>query len=134
MQTAKEIVDLGVVDPDLFVALGVFEEGIGPDRISDMTTNVILPDLLSFNARVLKEISVPTKRITITLKNGNSYTEDLPINPFEKTDTPIILVPTDILRHLPIVTDWSGVADAAAKNTALRQKVNMQIAEIWRLK
>ncbi len=49
MSTAKEIVDLGVQDPDLFVALGVFEEGIGPDRISDMTTNVIFPGLLEFN-------------------------------------------------------------------------------------
>ena len=53
MQTAREIVDLGVDDPDLFVAMGLFEEGIGPDRISDMASNVILPDLLAFNVRVL---------------------------------------------------------------------------------
>jgi len=134
MQTAKEIVELGVVDPDLFIALGVFEEGIGPDRISDMATNVILKDLLAFNARVLKEISVPTRSQKIILKNGNSYIANLPINPFEKNETPIILVPTDILRDLPIVTDWSDVADAASKNTDLRQKVNKQIAEIWQRK
>ena len=35
------------------VALGVFEDGIGPDRISDITVSVILPDLLAFNERVL---------------------------------------------------------------------------------
>jgi hypothetical protein len=44
----------------------------------------------------------------------------------------VILVPTDILRDLPIAADWSDVAAAASKNQALRQKVNKQIAEIWR--
>jgi hypothetical protein len=134
IQTAKEIVDLGVTDPDLFVAMGVFEEGVGPDRISDMATNVILPDLLRFNARVLKALGVAVQAVTLTLKNGNSYRADLPVNPYEKTGTPIILVPTDILRDLPIVTDWSDVADAASKNESLRQQVNAQIANIWRRK
>lgn len=134
MQTAKEIVDLGVQDPDLFVAMGLFEEGIGPDRISDMTTNVILPNLLEFNERVLKELGIPTKPVTLTLKNGNSYSANLPLNPFEKNQTPIILVPTDILRDLPIAVDWSDVADAASKNASLRQRVNKDIAAIWRRK
>ncbi len=131
MQTAKEIVDLGVDDPDLFVAMGLFENGIGPDRISDMATNVILPDLLAFNARILRAIDVPLKKVTITLKNGNSYGSELPINPCLKEETPVVLVPADILRDLPIATDWSEVADAAAKNTALRNQVNTQIAQIW---
>jgi hypothetical protein len=134
MQTAREIVDLGVDDPDLFVAMGLFENGIGPDRISDMATNVILPDLLAFNTRILKSISIPTKNVSITLRNGNSYETKLPINPFLSGDTPVLLVPADILRALPIATDWSDVADAAAKNSALRDRVNRQIAEIWRQK
>jgi len=134
MQTAKEIVELGVDDPDLFVAMGLFEEGIGPDRISDMATNVILPDLLAFNARVLKGLKVPTKSVSLTLKNGHSYKAELPVNPFEKGEPPIILVPADVLRDLPIASDWSDVADAAAKNTALRHQVNKRIAEIWQRK
>lgn len=132
MQTAREIVDLGVDDPDLFVAMGLFEDGIGPDRISDMATNVILPDLLKFNARILKGMGVSPKRVTITLRNGTSYAAELPINPCFKDETPVILVPADILRDLPIATDWSDVADAASKNSALRNQVNQQIAEIWR--
>jgi len=131
MQTAKEIVGLGVNDPDLFVAMGLFENGIGPDRISDMATNVILPDLLAFNARILKEIKLPTKNFTLVLKNGKDYQAELPINPFEKSvETPIILVPADILRDLPIASDWSDVAAAASKNANLRNRVNKQIAEI----
>lgn len=134
MQTAREIVELGVNDPDLFVAMGLFEDGIGPDRISDMATNVILSDLLTFNERILKKLGVPTKPVTLILKNGNSYSANLPINPFQKTETPIILVPTDILRDLPIAVDWSDVADAAAKNASLRRTVNRDIAAIWRRK
>lgn len=132
MNTAKEIVDLGIGDPDLFVALGVFEEGIGPDRISDMTANVVLPGLLEFNKRVLCELKVPIKRSSLILRNGNSYYADLPINPFGKGNQPIILVPTDILRDLPIANDWSDVADAAAKNSALRHRINQDIGNIWR--
>jgi hypothetical protein len=130
MQTAKEIVDLGVDDPDLFVALGLFESGIGPDRISDMATNVIFPDLLAFNDRVLKQLSVPTKRAALRLKNGKSYVADLPTNPFEAE--PIVLVPADILRDLPIAQDWSDVADAASRNAELRHRVNQDIGNIWR--
>ena len=36
MQTVKAVVDLGADDPDLFVALERLEEGVGPDRISDI--------------------------------------------------------------------------------------------------
>lgn len=134
MQTAKEIVDMGINDPDLFVALGVFEGGIGPDRISDMTANVILPDLLAFNARVLKTLGIPTEDVTLTLRNGHSYTADLPINPFESGRQPVILVPADILRDLPVAKDWSDVSDAASKNAALRHKVNTDIGLIWQRK
>lgn len=135
MNTAKAIVELGVDDPDLFVAMGLFEDGIGPDRISDMTTNVIFPDLLTFNKVILARLGVPTEHFSIALKNGESYEANLPVNPCEvRTKTPIILVPEDILRDLPIATDWSDVAGAAAKNTALRHRVNRQVAEIWRHK
>lgn len=132
MNTVREIVDLGVEDPDLFVALGVFEDGIGPDRISDMAANVMMPGLLEFNRRVLKELSVPTRQVTITLKNGNSYTEALPHNPYGKGAQTVILVPGDILRDLPIVNDWSDVADAASKNASLRHQVNRDLGDIWR--
>ena len=132
--TAKQIVDLGVTDPDLFVAMALFEEGFGPDRISDMTTNIILHDLLTFNRRVLQTLPVPCEPITITLRNGKTYQADLPVNPFVKGKTPIILVPNDILRDLPIAADWSDVADAASRNAVYRQSINDQVAMIWEAK
>ena len=134
IRTAKQIVDLGVRDPDLFVAMAVFEDGFGPDRISDMTTNIIFKDLLNFNKRVLQTLPVPCVPTTISLRNGAQYEADLPTNPFVKGGAPIILVPSDILRNLPVARDWAGVADAASKNAALRHRVNDQIAKLWEAK
>lgn len=134
IRTAKEIVDLGINDPDLFVAMALFEEGFGPDRISDMTANVILGDLIGLNERVLAGLPVPREEVILALRNGKSYKAVLPINPFVKGRAPIVLVPTDILRDLPIVKDWSDIADAASKNEQLRWCVNRQIAELWRAK
>jgi hypothetical protein len=134
IRTAKEIADLGVEDPDLFVAMALFEEGFGPDRISDMTTNVILGDLLRFNARVLETLPVPLKTVTLRLRNGKSYDAVLPVNPYVKGGAPIILVPVDVLRDLPVAKDWADVADAASKNAELRNRVNDQIAQLWTAK
>lgn len=129
LSTAKEIVDLGVVDPDLFQALALFEDGVGPDRISDMTTKVIIKDLLAFNHRVLSELSIPLEDFCVA-----GEIVKLPANPLEKKRAPVILVPKDILRDLPIATDWDSVCDAAAKNAALRNSLNKQIGRIWAVK
>jgi hypothetical protein len=58
----------------------------------------------------------------------------LPRNPFTKKSTPVLLVPKDILSKLPVATDWSDVADAAAKTAQLRKKVNEFIGNIWATK
>ena len=134
LATAKEIVDLGIEDPDLFMAMALFEDGFGPDHISDMTAQVILDDLLKWNARVLQEISVPTEDVKLSLPGGERYEAALPVNPYDRRKAPVILVPTDILRDLPVATDWSDVADAAAKSAYFRGRVNVDIAKIWRRK
>ena len=45
LHTAKEIIDLGSSDPEMISLMGLFEEGVGPDTISDLTTRIILEDL-----------------------------------------------------------------------------------------
>lgn len=129
METASEIVSLGVDDPDLFLALALFEENVGPDRISDLTANVILKHLVEFNARVHASITVPLESFTI-----RKLSTTLPVNPFEKLRTPVILLPNDVLRELPIAVAWDDVAQAAAENEALRDRVNEKIGAIWEAK
>lgn len=95
-----------------------------------MTTHAIRPALIRFNLGVLQFLDVPTEEIQI----GNERVS-LVLNPFEMDPpTAVLLVPTDVLRQLPAVHDWLDVADAAAKNMELRQRVNEQIGEIWAIR
>jgi hypothetical protein len=127
--TAKEIVDLGVRDPDLFIALPLLEEDVGPDLISDMATSIILSDLIRFNERVQAALKVPREKFEL-----NGVSAHLAVNPIETARTPILLVPTDVLRDLPIANDWEDVCRAAQQNALLRNKVNKLIGEIWQAK
>lgn len=127
--TAKEIADLGIRDPDLFIALPLLEEEVGPDLISDMTTTIILPDLIRFNERVQAALKVPREKFEM-----NGITATLAVNPIMSARTPILLVPKDVLRDLPIANDWDDVCRAAQENDLLRSKVNKLIGEIWRVK
>jgi hypothetical protein len=129
LRVGKEIVDLGIRDPDLFPAMALFEAKIGSDRISDMATNVILEALVAFNRRVLRNIGLRGEAFDIGEVTGEFFR-----NPFQEGRIPIILVPQDILRKLPIARDWDDVADAASKNEALRNRVNRHIGHIWATK
>lgn len=125
LQTAKEIVDTGVTDPELFAFLSLFEEDIGPDRISDMVTNVIVPDLAKFTKIICVKLGVPVRAFEI----GNT-TYNLPENP-KQPGKPVILMPRAILRVLPVASSWDDISTVVSYNQALRRRVNDQIARLW---
>ncbi|MDD5306005.1 MAG: hypothetical protein PHU25_01670 [Deltaproteobacteria bacterium] len=129
VQTAKEIVDLGITDPELFSLLPLIEDGIGPDLISDLTTVAILNDLAAFTAQIALHLSIPTRSFTF-----GDHAYQLPVNPTERKLVPVLLLPRDILSALPVASDWSEVADAAAKTSELRRRVNRLIGNIWAAK
>ena len=129
LRVGKEIVDLGINDPDLFPAMALFEADIGPDRISDMATNVVRGALVDFNSRILQKLGLDGDNFDFIGIPGRFLT-----NPFQEQPTPIILVPKDVLRALPIAKDWDDVAVAAAQNEALRNRVNEHIGHIWAAK
>lgn len=70
IDTAIKIVKAGVRDPELFTLLPLFNEGIGPDMISDITTYAIRKSLIAFSAKQAEELGVPLVEKTI---NGESY-------------------------------------------------------------
>lgn len=80
--------------------------GIGPDRISDITANVLKRFLIDYTQRqcriwnVEMATSVPVSHIFNHLsKEWEDAFEDLPISPIN--GTPILLVPRRIVRVLP---------------------------------
>lgn len=126
LETAKEIVELGVTDVDLFMVLALFEEGVGPDRISDMTTNIILPDLIKFNERIINELGLSPSEHTI-----NGAKTLVLTNPCSNKGEPLLLVPTDVVRDLPVASDWSDISRVVSENEQLRERVNNSIGEVW---
>lgn len=124
----KTVVDRGVTDPDLFLLLAIFEDGIGADRISDMTTNIILPELLEFNERIARRLRVRTKRFAFGAVSGK-----LIPNPRDR-GSPVLLLPRDILRRLPLAADFDSALTIAAMNEELRTRVSAKVGNIWRMK
>ncbi|WP_145611224.1 hypothetical protein [Nitrospirillum amazonense] len=132
ISTAKEIVDIGIKNPRLFPSMMLFEDNVGADRISDLTTNVIIKDILKFNDRVVSELNLRTTHFSFPQHNIHSC--NLIKNPTQSNDTPIILVPTDILREIPAAGDWDEIMAAAQRNMEIRDEFNKHLGEIWKEK
>lgn len=131
-RTAAEIVSLGIDDPDLFLAMGLFEDNFGPDMIGDMFTNVVFNHLAAFNRRVYGALGLRTEEIEIRLNNGRRLSGDFVTNIcYPGAGIPVILLPKDVLRDLPIAVDWRGVQEASETNREFRRSLNTSVANLW---
>ena len=123
LKTTKEIVRLGENDPEIISLMGMFEDGVGPDTISDLTTTAISKGL----AKLTSEFAVAHG---ITVKNfPQFFGMPLPSNPY-RPNTPVLLVPSDVLRDLPLATDWSDVSEVAFQNQLIRDAFNSFVGDI----
>jgi hypothetical protein len=127
--TASEIVKIGIKKPELFILLPLFEEGIGADTISDITTAAIQKALFSFTLSKAKELDIET---TKCMYNGEAA--EIIKNPLQRKISPILLLPRDILRKLPFASTWDDIIEAADFNNYLRIKVNHYISMTWKAK
>lgn len=126
IRTLKEIYDAGVTEPELFELLGLFQEGVGADRISDMTCRILVKRFASFSERVLAESGFKGKK---TKWRFGEYT--LPSHP-EKSNFPILVSPKEFLRDLPVAHDFSDIDWVCAENDELRTKLNNVLGSNWR--
>ena len=56
--TLKEIVDLGVDDPEIYKLLFLVQENIGVDRISDMICRILYNDLLNYTNNMIEKLDI----------------------------------------------------------------------------
>lgn len=125
LNTARAIINKGRNDPEIFELVGLLEDDFGPDRISDMTANVIRDDLAAYTKRIYADVL--TEGAAPVDIDGDT---GLPLNPF--TDEPLLLVPQGLLRDLPVALDWSGRDIVAQHNQELRDRVNRIIGASWK--
>ncbi len=103
----------GLVHLRHFEELGVLNEGIGPDRISDLTCNILRPRFIKYTQVIAGRHRLPIERVRMGGADFDphriawrSAEVELPINP--STRRPVLLVPRRFLRELPVLNadDW----------------------------
>lgn len=125
MNDAFDLVKKGCKAPELFEMIGLFEDGIGPDRLSDMVATIILPDIQAYTKRVMRDFIIDTDHYECSVFDDEGYI----IN--EQKHCRLYLLPVDILHELPVAKCWEDVETAAAKNDAIRREMNVEIGATW---
>lgn len=128
LDTAIEIVEMGIKDPEIFELIGFFEEGFGADRLSDMIIAIIRDDIFNYTRNLTKKFNIQN---TLTIKyRDKSYT--LPRHPYK--NKPLLLLPKELLRDLPVALTWDGIDHVVSTNRELRERLNRLIGETWKNK
>jgi hypothetical protein len=122
-------IDRGINRLDHFELLGVFNAGIGPDRISDLTCTILKQRFVSYTADVAAERGWDTKEweVEVGPNSVETITAQLPTNPTSKKPQPILLVPKRFLRQLPTLDAedwWEWYVHRAELNIDLLENVN----------
>jgi len=125
----------GIKNIQHFEELEILNEGIGADRISDMTANILKEELIKYTNIICKKYNIPMAEIQV--KNSSFDSTHLrwlnekvylPLNPKDKT--PIILVPQKFLNKLPeIISSDFGDYLISFENERLRNDFNYNIAK-----
>ena len=103
-------IDNGLDDLSHFYSVPLFQERIGPDRISDCVACIIREDLVAYTQKVCNKLHLDTHKhrfkygiFNPDTLNWEAYEADLPLE--KETKKPIILVPESCLRDLPTIDD-----------------------------
>jgi hypothetical protein len=122
-------INRGINHLDHFELLGVFNAGIGPDRISDLTCTILKRHFISYTADVAAERGWDTDEWEVPVGPNSSemMTAHLPTNPVSEEEQPILLVPKRFLRRLPTLEAdewWEWHIHRAELNIDVMEKVN----------
>ena len=117
LTTIKELMTEGETDPVLFELLGVFQEGIGCDRVSDLITFILREDIIKYTQRIVSRFNIST--ITVQLKDQQYKTCRNPYN-----NKPLLLLPATILSPLPIADSFDDIDRICQENERVRQEIN----------
>jgi hypothetical protein len=124
IKDAYEIIKSGTLEPELFHLIGLFEENVGPDRLSDMIARLVSDDIIKYSQRMYSELG-----ITSVTYSGYHFTNGIPKNPYK--NSPILLLPTSILHALPIARNWDDIERVCKENEFIRAEINDLVSDEW---
>lgn len=123
---AYQIVKKGSRQPEIFHLVGLFEENVAGDRLSDMIAAIIEPHIRRYSRRMQECLGISSR----TRPDLHFTDDDLILNPF-KSRVPILLLPEEILHELPIAKDWYDIDRVAQQNETIRREISAEIGEAW---
>ncbi|MFF8484520.1 hypothetical protein [Streptomyces antibioticus] len=125
--------------------LTLFQGGMGVDRLSDMTCNILKSYFITYTQEIARRHNIPTQRVKVTNATwGREFCRwkdaavELPINPY--IGRPVILTPEKFLKDIPVATPdglwsyaWSTASDQLrgdltfdiARNVGRREKAKL---------
>lgn len=122
---AFDIVKKGVQYPEIFQLISLFEENIGPDRLSDMVATIIYPDIVKFTKRIQDELGINKEKYSEYI-----FREDgLVVNPYKGCE--ILFLPKDILHEFPIAKCWDDIDRVVSENENIRREINEAVGQEW---
>lgn len=125
-------ISAGLEVPEHIEEIGILNEGIGADRISDCAANVIKSRLIGYTRDIAKRNGIPVelhrvKNAHVDLNSARWVDEKalLPTKPI--SGRPILLVPRQVLGELPTLNadDWFD----SAINEDVRTTMNLQVGQ-----
>lgn len=124
IKDAYDIIQRGSLQPEIFHLVSLFEDDVGPDRISDMIARLIYDNICNYTKRIYRELG-------ITPKNYPNYVFDdgIVVNPYKSEK--LLLLPTDILHKLPIANGWDDIDRVCKENQEFRNQVNELVGDEW---
>lgn len=122
---AFDIIKAGTTRPEIFHLVGLFEENVGPDRLSDMVATIIVEDIRTYTRRINSELGITPENFP-----DDRFTDGIVQNPYKKCE--LLLLPKEILHELPIAKCWDDIDRVVIENAAIRQEINDMVGLEWK--
>lgn len=125
LRDAYQIIKKGSKQPEIFHLVSLFEENVAGDRLSDMIATIIEPYIRQYTIRVMNELGINSQNYP----DMNFQSDGLIHNPYK--NSPILLLPKEILHKLPIAKEWDDIDRVVHENELIRKEISMEIGERW---
>lgn len=121
---AFDIVKAGTKRPEFFHLIGLFEDNVGPDRLSDMFATIIKTNIYAYTKRINLELGITPENFP-----NEIFNDGVVFNPYKRCD--LLLIPKEILHELPIAHSWDDIDRVVSENDAIRKEINIMVGEEW---